>query len=1298
MLFLAYKPIGGDLAYPEKLILAKKIGIGLERGSELQSPLSDVVSVSSIGWLYAVISIYHNVHYCFYFKFDIILFTSGLIRCFIRISVMAAPVRKNIYRESQMIAKLSREDLEDKHLRLLQEFDQLKKDSLAQEDKYKHLFVQLNKLKTLQGKFPSEHVTHGRTANPQLQKMMENLQNKVSQLELRNEKLENKLQLSKVQSQPKRPQSRPDSRKHNLSRMEGGCAEPAQYAPPHPPRYGHSLLEQARQDNQRLEECVLSLKTEISVTHSSMQKQEQENEQACRGYEQRIERLKQELDRSHGMYEISTSRENVDILRLQRDLLDKTSQLDALKAEHWAVLQTLERVRESHAHVLEELDYSNSKLREEQKHSTELLGQVRAITLKNVNLVELQERIGDVKSENKLLKATNDELMKSAFDEERLRSHRAEVLAIQNKLDLVELAYREDLKKKSESLDRLQMERAERDKSQKELAELQKVYFKLKEEHEQMQTRLSFITGPANTDWTELEEALAYIRVKREDASRLEEAASPGEVEELRRELLEMQAAHAESVLELDKTRSLLEVEHRICRAERDKTENMRARMEDMRADYERKADESVHLLDMRAQRIRKLETQLREIAYGTRKYRLRAEENESEEEEAQGEVELQRGQNLLEVHLHELSLHSEVRERFEGAEPSLFLSYDFFEFETEMTPVTKGYRPLFDFKSQFIVNVDDFFLEYVMKQNVPLEIYQALGLEYRLVGKGHFDLKSVLHDQGGNKIRSTAVATGAGDFRDTVQFGTLEYWVRIRLPVREAFRLYQDRASALLAVGEREEQKLVLETELVNELVIRVQSCEALAPRREGTVPSPYVMYKFFEYPDHDTEIVPSSTDPSWDDVKKYPVTMDRPLDRYLKTESLEFYVFDDTDPDLKQYLGLCKVSLLPLVSSSRLEGTHPLLNSAGARVGSLKLKLNWTKSYLPAASWGLGVPLEIPPPLDVQSDSDPEREESVQTALPQVREKGEKEELDSEIEEEILRLTYTLSSPPDTLQNNSHFSVVSPLLTDTMSSLGDNSRKLATVEKQSIPSPLVSEQEDQLIDGLIAEMETDNSTESVHSLSLPPTPPNETDTFNSEHETMKSSVKASVTLDSLSTFHPSAFFTILLHSLTAVSDLSEGLVGHNLIYVDYEFLNYDIEELETPNSIPIPAMGESVLFNFQKMFDFQSSPDSENKRKMLQGMLLEGSGSVSNASSVKFTLVSDPQGGSEEQNCEELGCAYLDLMQVVSSEFNNISAELPVFRLSSPASIIANLTVHLLEIDLLKEFAHVPAQEQSL
>ena len=1189
---------------------------------------------------------------------------------------MAAPVRKkNIYKESQMISKLSRNDLEDKHLRLLQDFEQVKKESLAQEDKYKVLFVQLNKLKTSQGKLPAE----SRAGNPQLQNMVDNLENKLVELEIKNEKLENRLQLSKFHSHlpGKRQPSKLDSKKQTLPKLDKIYSEPAQYTPQHPPRYGHSLLEQARQDNHKLEEYVLCIKNEIHSVESSMKDQDRAHEKSCKSYEERIERLRQELSKSHGLYEIATSRDNMDIIKLQRELLDKTSQLDALKAELMSVQQSLERVRDSHSKIVEELEYNNRKLKEEQRHSADMLVQVRAMTVKNMNIVELQEKLSDVRAENRVLKESNEELMRNVLDGERMRGHQEEVLSLQNKLEKVELAYRQDEMKKSKSLDRLQTEGGEREKMEEELSELQGLYNKLREEHEVVTARLSSVTEGAVINWAELEEAVVYIRSKDTTVTS----------EELNKELLEAKATLTETALELDKTHKLLDVQHRIRTAERDKLDNMGVRLENVKVEYEQKIDENVHLLDSRAQKIRKLETQLREIAYGTKRYKMRVDEGIDSGEETPGEeVELQRGQNLLEIHLHQLTLYSEVLEKLGDSEPHLFLSYDFFEYETEMTPVTKGSRPVFNFQSNFVIRVDDFFLDYVMRQNVPLEIYLTQGFDYKLVAKGHLDLKPILHDHGGSKIPCTAVATGTGDYHDVIQFGTLEYWLRIRLPVREAFRLYQDRSSALSAIGQKGREKLTVEPELVNELVIKVLSCGDLVSRRDGIVPSPYVMYKFFEYPDHDTDTIPSSNNPKWNDVKKYPVTMDRTLDRYLKTEQLEVYVFDDTDPDLRQYLGLAMVPLLSLVTSSSSEGSFPLLSPSGISVGTLRLKMNWTKSYLPTSSEEVRTGERVPPPPDVQPDSDPERE----LAGSAVQEDAN---IASQIEEELLRQTYTLE---DAQITNSHISVVSPLLTNTVSSLSDNidtTSKQLSVDKNTIPSPVPSDQSDVLIDGLIAEMETDHSIspppESIASMSLPDTPPNEPDVISSELDTLKSSMKVSMTIDSLATFQPTPYFTIVLHSLTAVSDINQELVGKNLIYVDYEFLNYDIEELETPNSIPIPKIGQSILFNFQKMFDFESSPDKETKKKMLQGMLLAGSGSASSAASIKFTIVTDPQESSGGQNCEELGCAYLDLMQVVSTGFNNISADIPVFRLSSPGSIIANITVQLLEINLLREFA---------
>ena len=52
------------------------------------------------------------------------------------------------------------------------------------------------------------------------------------------------------------------------------------------------------------------------------------------------------------------------------------------------------------------------------------------------------------------------------------------------------------------------------------------------------------------------------------------------------------------------------------------------------------------------------------------------------------------------------------------------------------------------------------------------------------------------------------------------------------------------------------------------------------------GQSPSVYVIYQFYTFPDHDTAIVPHSTDPQFSDDKLFPVSMDAHLDNYLKKQ----------------------------------------------------------------------------------------------------------------------------------------------------------------------------------------------------------------------------------------------------------------------------------------------------------------------------------------------------------------------------------------------------------------------------
>lgn len=111
------------------------------------------------------------------------------------------------------------------------------------------------------------------------------------------------------------------------------------------------------------------------------------------------------------------------------------------------------------------------------------------------------------------------------------------------------------------------------------------------------------------------------------------------------------------------------------------------------------------------------------------------------------------------------------------------------------------------------------------------------------------------------------------------------------------------------------------------NELFITVRRCSGLQPRGSWQ-PSPYVVYKFFRFPDHPTATAHNRQDPDFNDLGSYSVSMDADLDRYLKSELLQFYVFDYKEEQMDTYLGKARVPLRTLTHDESLTGESGVLN----------------------------------------------------------------------------------------------------------------------------------------------------------------------------------------------------------------------------------------------------------------------------------------------------------------------------------------------------------------------------------
>lgn len=148
-------------------------------------------------------------------------------------------------------------------------------------------------------------------------------------------------------------------------------------------------------------------------------------------------------------------------------------------------------------------------------------------------------------------------------------------------------------------------------------------------------------------------------------------------------------------------------------------------------------------------------------MAYGTKTYLFRPDVPGEDEDEDQSEesVDLQRGENLVELQIVGATLTPSILETMGDGEPSTFCTYSFYLFELHSTPVVTGAEPRYGFTSRYVVNVDEGFLDYVSRSSVTVELHQALGLDWRTLGTGQLRLQQLLEHDG--KIQGSVPLVG---------------------------------------------------------------------------------------------------------------------------------------------------------------------------------------------------------------------------------------------------------------------------------------------------------------------------------------------------------------------------------------------------------------------------------------------------------------------------------------------------------------------------------------------------------
>ncbi|KAG9475181.1 hypothetical protein GDO78_003572 [Eleutherodactylus coqui] len=1144
----------------------------------------------------------------------------------------------------------------------------------------------------------------------ELEEMIEQLQENVRELEKQKESLQNRLIAAKQQLQTQGHrhtpynyiQSRINSGLKKVSesvlmqenirkgmRLQNSEVTPRSTQAPLP-RYGHSLLEEARAEIRNLENVVESQRSRMEeLEHSA----EILRDELHRKEKERDETFLQ-LREQQTSDQRTTIKENVVMIKLQKQLADKNRAFTEMESKFHLLQENLKAMKASQEAFVSEVESLNSQLKEERLRNFQLEKQVQSNIFSQRRSEELLDRISDLEKERDLLKQNSDKLFNSAFEvsssQEQQRKFREQQLKLQ--IAQLEAALKSDLSDKNEILDRMRREREQAEKLDEENRKLQLCCLEQKHQLDEFQNRLKFFTKESDVDVNELSEALMLIKARKQqrngDLMFLEKVEDDVN-KDLEKSLRNLQANHAETIQELEKTRNMLIMQHKINKDYQVEVEAVTQKMEDMRQDYEIKLEQYAHLLDARAARIRKLEAQLKDIAYGTKQYKFTPDITPDDDvEEFDESLRLQRGENLLEIQISKAVLSPAAAHSFGDQEPSTFCTYAFYDFEFQTTPVVRGLQPSYDFRSQYLVRVDDFFLHYLQKNTARLEMHLAIGTEYKTVAVCQLRFHDLLEKTG--RIYSSAVLVGADN--DLNNYGTVEYWVRLKVPMEQALRLYKERAKALgyitsnlkqplkndqeLAV--RETENLGLKEENVNELFITINSCSNL---QSGTnkQPSPYVAYTFYNFSDHYTSIITSSNNPQFEDCKCFPVPMTSDLDRYLKSDSLVLYVFDDEEMS-GAYFGKARVPLIPLAHDKCVSGTFQLTDIKGNEGGTIKVTLKWKSAYLPPSETILTGPLvdelpkETPVPVRLLKDEEvlAAQQKSLATVpvTPKPKPRTRKPAAEKKVSfidanmETLNHVDHIVDEEKAKIDKNPVTVLNISEMKHDKSAEDENIREQPkeSVHEEKKGSPPLEQQYD-------AESFETSEDEVTEDLEAEDHDGRQTTDGNESTESDSDDCIIPVAQD-VKPFSQRIRIEITSLSLEVNSEVAQNETIRRL-FVEYKLCNLPAEE--TPVSLPKPTDGKKIHYNYTSVIHLDKASNQTNRDGIRTALQDPNS---SNAS-IKFTVVSDPPEDEQDLECDDIGFSIVNLRDMLQMGQDIINRDLEIYDSVSGENIIGKMTV---------------------
>lgn len=125
------------------------------------------------------------------------------------------------------------------------------------------------------------------------------------------------------------------------------------------------------------------------------------------------------------------------------------------------------------------------------------------------------------------------------------------------------------------------------------------------------------------------------------------------------------------------------------------------------------------------------------------------------------------------------------------------FVTCDFYNHDTETSQIAEGFQPLYNTQFSFKNKVDDFYVQYLQKQHLKLDIYISKNNSAIHLGHAEIALREIIEREHAVQEASGKTPIIERSVRiigaKTDQFiGALRFKMRMRRPIQEAIRYYR--------------------------------------------------------------------------------------------------------------------------------------------------------------------------------------------------------------------------------------------------------------------------------------------------------------------------------------------------------------------------------------------------------------------------------------------------------------------------------------------------------------------------